>query len=396
MTPPQRALFALLLLALIVSQNVSAAFPTFNLSSSINGVGTVYKSNRTIDFCSVYNSITFNISKLSPCPVYLEINETFSQQVAEKVSVINGSVLNGSGTVSLLLNTSVPSSAANLQYILIYGTKRTRPFSPESPSALKLGYNQINGVSIPATVILGGLFSDLSDLLISSGYLSDFASSAISELLKAVSFSGTLNSIASINEQVSGAGLIQSQNLSFSSETPQPINLSLEPSTDTETLMLTPTLKQNLTFGININLFSISGSIFSVPVHTISNFSAAKASQPMTLSWYKVTLVSNGNGYISPSVGTRWYLQDYVIHLNATSYTTNGFIEYIITDGSGTHAYNQSQLLDYQVTSPAQILVEFSGAQQSVPWLEIAAVVIIVLVILAILSALRRRRTYYG
>jgi hypothetical protein len=376
--------------------------PPYQFNTQISGNGNIYSSSNTVDFCGAYNSIDVgNVfgQKIAPCPTHLKINETFTQVINEQITVMKGSVINGSsGNIALALNTQIPNSGgANLQYILFFGSKSEPPFMPQSPSPLGLGKDDITGVSVPFTSFAGGLVEDLTDLIVTySGISQSIVSPIVNKIIGAASISGHLSSVASLTEQVTGTGFGNAQNVTWSSDGIKYLNLSFNGEESKQTLYLTPISKQNLSLGFGVSFLGFDGDLLNVPIHPVANFSNFKGS-PLNLSWDKVVIDKEGTGgSISPTPGMRWYVQGYEITLNVTSAaTSNSFKEFKIYNGDSTFStpmlINKIQLpYTYTVKGPAVIEADFANAPTVPIWEIIAGVVIFVIVLFFLLRIKRR------
>lgn len=387
------AFLALILLPTISVADTPMSFP---LSSQINGGGNIYSSNSIIDFCGVYNSISD--SKLPPCPLGLKINETFSQSVNEKITILNGSVINGSaGTINLGIDTQVPSSNVNLKYNLLWNDKVVAQYTPLDSPQLNLGQNPVTEIKIPIVTLLGGATDDVVDdivnYLVEHGVDQGVAYTAINKLINLFSISGQFISTASLVDQISGQGFGHGQNITWTSEGSKSINFTFVGQSDTQKLTLTPSSRQNLSLGFGLAVSNYSLNFLSTPIRTASNFSDFQGS-PMNLSWYKVTIEQQGTaGQLSPSQGIRWYVQGYVIQLNATPYNVSGFY-WIIQPENGAVIHTNQTSYDYNVESPTIITANFSN-QPPVPVSGEIVVIVIVIIIVALLFA-SRRNNHYG
>ena len=329
--------------------------PPYQFNTQIQGNGNIYSSSNTVDFCGAYNSIDIgNVfgQKIAPCPAHLKINESFTQNINEQITVMNGSVINeSSGTIALALNTQILNSGgASLQYILFFGSKSEPPFVPQGSSPLGLGKDDIAGVSVPFTSFAGGLVEDLTDWIVTYSEISQsIVSPIVNKIVGAAAISGHLSSIASLTEQVTGTGFGDTQNVTWSSAGIKYLNLSFNGEQSTQTLYLTPISKQNLSLGFGVSFLGIDGDLLNVPVHPVTNFSNFRGGA-LNLSWYKVIINQKGTGgSISPTPGKRWYVQGYQITLNViNAATANSFKEFKIYNGDNTFStpmlINQTQL----------------------------------------------------
>ncbi|MDE1861044.1 MAG: hypothetical protein KGH72_05015 [Candidatus Micrarchaeota archaeon] len=385
---------------LLPIMSFAASTPTYQFYRQISGNGNIYSGGNTVDFCGAYNTIDVgNIfgPKIPSCQAHLKINESFSQSILEQVTVLNGSVINGTGLISLALNTQIPNSNANLQYILFFGSHSEPPFVPQDSSTLDLGKDEIAGISVPFSSFAGGFVEDLTDWIVTySGLSGDIVSPIVNKIVNVAAISGSLNSVASLTERIQGNGFDGASTINWSSSGTRYLNLNFSGSNGSQTLYLTPISRQNLSIGFGISFASIPLDIFSVPVHPVTDFSNFSGN-PINISWYKVVINQEGTGgRISPSTGTRWYVQGYNITLNVTTYSANSFEEFKIYEGDNTFAQpikelNQSELpYVYTVTEPVTIDAEFANAPSSpIDW-----IILVVVIILLILWFLLRKRRY--
>ena len=385
---------AILLCTQIVLASSQLQYP---FTSQVSGGGNLYSYNgNSLDACAAFNYIdTYNTfgQKLPNCPLNFRIDENFSQTVLQTITVLNGSVVNQTGNIKLAINTHISNSNVDLEYVPYLGGKSESPFRSYDAS-LNLGTDCIPALSVPITVFLGGgIVGDLADLYASEEISSELSSTVISKIANFISISGQVCSQASIIEGVNGQGFSSIPNISWTSSGTQYLNFNFTGQSDVETLSFNPITRQNLSVAVGVGISYLNA--FANPIsHPIGDFSNFKGT-PFNLSWYKVTIVQSGTGgTMSPSAGTRWYVQNYVIHINATPYSSNSFQGITVSSGGlfgQSKTYNQTSI-NYNVTGPATITVNFSNP--SFPEWVIAFPVVVILIILLWLLFGRNRPRY--